>query len=116
MSPGSRDRLVSYLRDTHKLDVKLTSRGARKMSVLRFTTAASEKFQKLVAPYVHPSMDYKLLPRFRGQFAVEPQFVPAEPSGCSGADPERTRQAADPLDEALRHRGGGTRTTTSSTA
>jgi recombination protein RecA len=77
MSPGSRDRLVQYLRDTRKLDVKLTSRGARQVSTLQFTTAASEKFQKLVAPYIHPSMDYKLLPRFRGQFAVEPQFAPA---------------------------------------
>ncbi len=77
MSPGSRDRLVSYLRDTHRLDVKLTSRGARKISVLQFTTAASEKFQQLIAPYVHPSMDYKLLPRFRGRFAVQPEFAPA---------------------------------------
>jgi recombination protein RecA len=77
MSPGSRDRIVRYLRDTRKLDVKLTSRGARQISILQFTTAASEKFQKLVAPFIHPSMDYKLLPRFRGQFAVEPQFVPA---------------------------------------
>jgi recombination protein RecA len=76
MSPGSRDRLVKYLRDTHKLDVKLISKGAREVSAILFTTAASEKFQKLVAPYVHPSMDYKLLPRFRGQFAVEPQFAP----------------------------------------
>jgi recombination protein RecA len=77
MSPGSRDRLVQYLRDTRKLDVKLTSRGARQISVLQFTTAGSEKFQKLVAPFIHPSMDCKLLPRFRGQFTVEPQFVPA---------------------------------------
>jgi recombination protein RecA len=77
MSPGSRDRLVQYLRDTHKLDVELGSRGARRASVLQFSTAASEKFQRLVAPYVHPSMEYKLPPRFRGQFAVEPQFAPA---------------------------------------
>jgi recombination protein RecA len=77
MSPGSRERLTEYLRDTHGLDVKLTVRGARKISVLQFTTAASEKFQKLVAPCVHPSMDYKLLPRFRGGFGVEPRFVPA---------------------------------------
>jgi recombination protein RecA len=76
MSPGSRERLVSYLRDTLKLDVQLVTKGARQMSAIRFTAAASEKFQKLVAAYVHPSMDYKLLPRFRGQFAVEPQFVP----------------------------------------
>jgi recombination protein RecA len=78
MSPGSRERLASYLRGTHGLDVKLTSRGARKMSVLQFTTAASEKFQKLIAPYVHPSMDYKLLPRFRGMFGVQPEFVAPE--------------------------------------
>jgi recombination protein RecA len=77
MSPGSRERLVRYLRDTHKLDAKLISKGARQISAIQFTTAASEKFQKLVAPHIHPSMDYKLLPRFRGQFAVEPMFVPA---------------------------------------
>ena len=74
MSLGSRDRLMRYLRDTYGLDVKLEYRGARKVSVLRFSTSASEKFQKLVAPYVHPSMEYKLLPRFRGKFAVEPEF------------------------------------------
>jgi recombination protein RecA len=76
MSLGSRDRLVQYLRDTYGLDAKLTTRGKRQISVLQFTTAASEKFQKIVAPYVHPSMEYKLLPRFRGQFAVEPEFAP----------------------------------------
>jgi recombination protein RecA len=76
MSPGSRDRLVKYLRDTHKLDVKLVTKGIRQVSAIRFTTPASEKFHKLVAPYIHPSMDYKLLPRFRDQFAVEPQFAP----------------------------------------
>jgi recombination protein RecA len=77
MSPGSRDRLVRYLRDTHKLDVQLVTKGVRQVSAIRFTTAASEKFQRLVARYIHPSMDYKLLPRFRGQFAVEPQFAQA---------------------------------------
>jgi recombination protein RecA len=62
MSPGSRDRLVQYLRDSHGLDVKLRLSGARKIAVLQFTTEASAKFCQLVAPYVHPSMDYKLLP------------------------------------------------------
>jgi recombination protein RecA len=78
MSPGSRDRLVQYLRDTHGLDVKLRMSGARRVAVLQFTTAATAKFCKLVAPYMHPSMEYKLLPRFRGQFSVEPEFVAAE--------------------------------------
>jgi recombination protein RecA len=79
MSPGSRDRLACYLRDTHGLEVKLTSRGVRQVSVLQFSTAASAKFQKIIAPYVHPSMEYKLLPRFRGQFGVRQEFVPATP-------------------------------------
>ncbi len=78
MSEGSRDRLVSYLRDTHKLDVSWRSTGTRGKAVLTFSTAASARFQEIVAPYVHPSMDYKLLPRLRGQFAVGPEFV--EPS------------------------------------
>jgi recombination protein RecA len=46
--------------------------------VLQFTTEATVKFQKLVAPYLHPSMEHKLLPGFRGQFRVEPEFVAPE--------------------------------------
>jgi recombination protein RecA len=75
MSPGTRGRLLQYLRDTHGLDVKLIQSGARQKALLVFTTAATAKFQKLVAPHIHPSMDYKLLPKFRGQFAVEAEFV-----------------------------------------
>jgi recombination protein RecA len=78
MSPGSRDRLTQYLRDTRGLDVKLVESGSRRKAILVFTTAASAKFQKLVAPYVHPSMDYKLLPGFRQRFAVEPEFASPE--------------------------------------
>ncbi|MGH3399983.1 MAG: intein-containing recombinase RecA, partial [Streptosporangiaceae bacterium] len=75
MSPGSRERLIQYLRGTHGMNVRLRISGARRISYVVFTTSASEKFQKLVAPYVHPSMEYKLLPRFRGQFAVKPELV-----------------------------------------
>nr|WP_067631893.1 intein-containing recombinase RecA [Actinomadura latina] len=78
-SPGSRDRMVEYLRDTHGLDVRLTLRGARAISVIQFTTAASAQFQKLIAPYVPEAMERKLLPRFRGRCAVEPRFVEPEP-------------------------------------
>src|SRR5262245_54052844 len=77
MSPGSQDRLVSHLRDHFGLDCKVTVRGRVQKAVLQFTTAATSKFHELVAPYVHPSMAYKLLPQFRGRFAAEPQF--AEP-------------------------------------
>ncbi len=77
MSDGSRSRLRDYLRDSHGLDVKLTSPGAAGKARLTFTTAASKQFLELVAPYVHPSMDYKLLPGQRGRFCVEAEF--AEP-------------------------------------
>ncbi len=78
MSEGSRNRLVDYLRDTHGLATSWRYVGATGKAVLRFTTAASRQFLELVAPYVHPSMEYKLLPGLRGRFDVEPQFV--EPS------------------------------------
>jgi recombination protein RecA len=55
--------------------VKLLARGSRNQHVIQFSTASSAAFQQIVAPYVHPSMEYKLLPRFRGQFSVEPEFV-----------------------------------------
>ncbi|MBK0868531.1 recombinase RecA [Saccharopolyspora sp. HNM0986] len=74
MSPGSRERLVAYLHDTYGLNVKLTSRGQRRIAVLQFSTAATAEFQELIAPYVHPSMQYKLLPRYQGKFSVTPQF------------------------------------------
>jgi recombination protein RecA len=75
LSAGSRKRLVDYLHDTHGFDVSLRESGARKMAVLTFTSASSVRFLDMVAPYVHPSMDYKLLPRMRGHFDVEPEFV-----------------------------------------
>ena len=75
MSEGSRDRLVAYLRDTHGFDVSWRRAGARQKTVLTFSTASSKTFLDLVAPYVHPSMEYKLLPGQRGRFAVQPEFV-----------------------------------------
>jgi len=78
MSAGSRERLVQYLRDTHGLDVRLRAAGALKKAVLVFSTAGTEKFQKLVAPFVHPSMDYKLLPRFQQRFTVQPEYAEPE--------------------------------------
>jgi recombination protein RecA len=76
MEPETRARLVSYLRDTWDLDVRMTSINGR--SVVVFSKLAAEEFQSLIAPYVHPSMDYKLLPAFRGRFAVEPIFKEVE--------------------------------------
>ncbi|MDV6014506.1 recombinase RecA [Haloechinothrix sp. LS1_15] len=78
MAEDSQQRLVQYLRDTYELDVKLTTRGKRQVPILQFTTAATARFQEIIAPYVHPSMEYKLLPRYRGRFGVTTQF--AEPT------------------------------------
>jgi recombination protein RecA len=75
MTEGTRERLRDYLHDTHGLDVSLRQSGAAGKAVLVFSTAATAKFQELVAPYMAPSMEYKLLPRFRGRSQVTPQFV-----------------------------------------
>ena len=82
MSEGSRERLCDYLRDTHGLDVRLRQAGSAGKAVLVFSTAATAKFQELVAPYMAPSMEYKLLPRFRGQGTVTPQFVEPHSGWC----------------------------------
>jgi recombination protein RecA len=76
MSPGSRERLRDYLRDVYDLETKLISRAGQ--AVLIFTTVSSARFQQIVAPYVHPSMDYKLLPALRGKFHVTTQFTVPE--------------------------------------
>ncbi|MDQ3165301.1 MAG: recombinase RecA [Actinomycetota bacterium] len=75
MSAGTRARLRDYLCDVHGIETRLHMRGRAAKAVLTFTTQSSARFQQIVAPYVHPSMSYKLLPRFQGQFDVEAQFV-----------------------------------------
>jgi recombination protein RecA len=78
LSEGSRARVVEYLTDTLDLPCVIRQRGERRQNVLQFTTAATTRLHEMIAPYVHPSMDYKLLPRFRGQFSVEPEFAEPE--------------------------------------
>ena len=73
MEPTTRERLVSYLADTWGIRPKLATRGGK--AVLTFSKDETAKLHALIAPFVHPSMDYKLLPRFRGRFAVEPVFA-----------------------------------------
>ncbi len=75
LSPGSRERLLDHLAHTFDLHPTLTLRGARSMPVLSFAKDETAKLHELIAPYVHPSMQYKLLERFRSRFAVEPMFV-----------------------------------------
>ncbi len=74
--PGSRERLLAYLADTWDLHPGLIEKGKRRMAFLVFGKDETAKLHALIAPFVHPSMAYKLLPRYRGRFAVEPRFVP----------------------------------------
>ncbi|HUE58074.1 MAG TPA: hypothetical protein VMO88_00690 [Acidimicrobiales bacterium] len=76
MEETSRQRLLDYLADTWDIRGRLSYSGARKKAKLTFPKDETAKFQALIAPFVHPSMDYKLQPRFRGRFGVEPLFRP----------------------------------------
>ena len=73
MESTTRDRLASYLGDTWNIHPRLITRGGK--AVFVFAKDETAKLHALIASYVHPSMEYKLLPRYRGSFSVEPVFV-----------------------------------------
>jgi recombination protein RecA len=75
MEPTTRLRLRTYLADTWGIDAKLTTRGRQRKTVLVFSRGATDKLHALIASFVHPAMSYKLVPRFRDRFAVEPVFA-----------------------------------------
>ncbi|MEX2275958.1 MAG: recombinase RecA [Actinomycetota bacterium] len=74
IEPTSRQRLTDWLADTWGIRPKLISRTEK--AVLQFPKDETAKLHALIAPFVHPSMQYKLLPIYRGRFGVEPIFVP----------------------------------------
>jgi recombination protein RecA len=76
VEPATRARLVAYLADTWDIDAELSMDGTRRKAVLRFAHAATAKLHALISPFVHPSMEHKLLPTYRGRFSVEPVFTP----------------------------------------
>jgi recombination protein RecA len=59
-----------------------------------FSSEQTARFHALIAPYVHPSVDYKLHPSQRGKFAWHREAVDAEQS--AGALAERRRLRAVP--------------------
>jgi recombination protein RecA len=75
LSADSGVRLQHYLADAWGISAVLTERGKLQKSYLQFPTAETPKFHALIAPFVHPSMEYKLLPKYRGRFGVEPMFT-----------------------------------------
>jgi recombination protein RecA len=70
----TRRRLADHLSDTWGIRPKIISRGGK--AVFIFPKEETRKLHELIAPYVHPSMQYKLLPRLRGLFGVEPEIIP----------------------------------------
>ena len=76
MEPTSRQRLADYLADTWGIRARLHLSGRAQKAVLTFPKDETAKFHALIAPFVHPTMEYKLQARFRGRFAVEPVFSP----------------------------------------
>lgn len=82
MDVGSRERVATWLREKFGIEATLGEKGRRRKAYLRFTQTASQRLSALIAPYVHPAMDYKVLPEHRGQFTdpmpemVEPCIKP----------------------------------------
>ncbi|MFN2544784.1 MAG: recombinase RecA [Actinomycetota bacterium] len=74
MEPTTRSRLAEYLSDTWGITPSVKIVAGKTIFV--FPKDETAKLHALIAPFVHPSMQYKLLPRFRGKFDVEPVFAP----------------------------------------
>jgi recombination protein RecA len=68
MEPTTRARVAAYLADTWGIRPKLIQRAGK--AVLVFSKDETAKLHALIAPFVHPSMAYKLLPRHQGRFQV----------------------------------------------
>jgi recombination protein RecA len=76
MDPTTRVRLVEFLADVWGIRARQFDKGTRKVPYLLFPKDETAKLHALIAPFVYPSMEYKLLPRFRGMFGVTPVFAP----------------------------------------
>jgi len=59
-------QVMCWLEQTWGLQGGVTATA--KGPVIWFTLAGTEKLHELIASYVHPSMDYKLLSQYRGKF------------------------------------------------
>ncbi len=75
MEATTRERVASYLADTWGIRPQLVHRSAKNKACFVFSKDETAKLHALIAPFVHPSMEYKLLPRYRGRFTVDPAFA-----------------------------------------
>ena len=70
----SREALQALLRERYGITVRLHTHGVRKQHLFSFDQPNSEKFLQLIRFSVHPSMQYKMLPRYQRPLAVSPKF------------------------------------------
>jgi recombination protein RecA len=73
IEPTSRARLADFLVDTWGIAPRLCLKGGN--AYLIFPKDETARLHGLIAEYIHHSMQYKLLPRFRGRFHVDPVFT-----------------------------------------
>jgi len=76
MDEDTRARLVESLWWRFGVQGRLTEVAG--MARLCFEQPATDRLHAIIAPFVHPSMQYKLLPQYRGRFAVTPEFTEPE--------------------------------------
>jgi recombination protein RecA len=72
--------------DQERLAARLEELGMGRPTVrersLLFSGERAHALHEKIAPYLHPSLDYKLHPEFRGQFRWEPDAAHAPVNGC----------------------------------
>ena len=85
--------------DKERVAVRLEALGMGRATVrdreLLFSGERTRQFQEKIAPYVHPSLDYKIHPDFRGQFGWNPDTSDAHLNGTRLAS--RTSLRAAPM-------------------
>jgi recombination protein RecA len=85
--------------DKERLAARLEELGMGRPTVrdreLMFSGERTRQFQEKIAPYVHPSMDYKLHPELRGRFGWHPDTSDAHLNGTRLAS--RTSMKAVPM-------------------
>ncbi|MGD2100798.1 MAG: recombinase RecA [Acidimicrobiia bacterium] len=69
MDRGSQMRLVQHLNDSFGLSCRLIDRAGK--AVIVFDRDGTEALHALISPYVHESMEYKLLQHHRGRNGIE---------------------------------------------
>ncbi|OGZ72455.1 MAG: recombinase RecA [Candidatus Staskawiczbacteria bacterium RIFCSPLOWO2_01_FULL_37_25b] len=72
MSPISRIYLKKMFKDRYDIKVRLRRQG--NLPVFCFDQENTNKFLNLIKRFIHPSMEYKLLPAYRNKFDVVPKF------------------------------------------